>query len=207
MTTPQNDALDTRAQERLALFLLIGQAFFFGVALGLLYVVGNTLFLVDYGAAMLPYVYIALGIFVSLLFYGLATLQKRWSLNTLSVLTLSLFMSGTFLAWWRLSQPDARWVSFALMLAFPLGAQIFFVIIGGLAGRLLDVRQMKRLFSRIVSGAAGGVICGGLLATPLLNQVNKPEHLLPFAGIGVAIALLLMLVSLGRFQGRLTQQK
>ena len=71
MTTPQNDALDTRAQERLALFLLIGQAFFFGVALGLLYVVGNTLFLVDYGAAMLPYVYIALGIFVSLLFCSL----------------------------------------------------------------------------------------------------------------------------------------
>lgn len=207
MVKHQNDALDTRSQERLALFLLVGQAFFFGLALGLLYVVGNTLFLVEYGAEMLPYVYIALGILVSLLFYGLATLQKHWSLNTLSVLTLSLFTIGTFLAWWRLSWHDARWVSFALMLAFPLGAQIFFVIIGGLAGRLLDVRQMKRLFSRIVSGAAGGVICGGLLATPLLNQVNKPEHLLPFAGIGVAIALLLMLVTFSRFPGRLAPAK
>lgn len=61
------------------LTLLIGQSIFFGIGLSLWYVAANTLFLIDWGASRLPWVFIGVAIFVSLFSYGLTELQRRWS--------------------------------------------------------------------------------------------------------------------------------
>jgi hypothetical protein len=128
---------------RLILTLLIGQAFFLGVALALVDVAGNTLFLVDYGAEFLPYVYIITGVFVALIFFELAARQRRWILAQL----ISVVFIGQaifyFLARLALTLPNARWVSVALMMLFPLGLQLKAITLEGQADRLLDLRQRQ----------------------------------------------------------------
>ena len=69
-------------------------------------------------------------------------------------------------------------MSAVLLVLFPIALQLGFVFIGGQAGRLLDVRQMKELFPRIVSGFAVGFLVGGLLGIPLLALLGSTEHLL-----------------------------
>ena len=65
-----------------------------------------------------------------------------------------------------------------LLVLFPIALQMGFVFIGGQAGRLLDVRQMKELFPRVVSGFAVGFLIGGLLGIPLLALLGSTENLL-----------------------------
>ena len=60
---------------------------------------------------------------------------------------------------------------------FPIALQIGFVFIGGQAGRLLDVRQMKELFPRVVSGFAVGFLVGGAVEIPLLALLGSTENL------------------------------
>ena len=53
-------------------------------------------------------------------------------------------------------------MSAGLLVLFPIALQLGFVFIGGQAGRLLDVRQMKERFPRVVGGFSVGFLLGGL---------------------------------------------
>ena len=71
-----------------------------------------------------------------------------------------------YAASWLILVAGGVWVSAGLLVLFPIALQIGFVFIGGQAGRLLDVRQMKERFPRVVSGFAVGFLLGGLLGYP-----------------------------------------
>ena len=94
---------------------------------------------------------------------------------------------------------DGVWVSAVLLVLFPIALQVGFVFIGGQAGRLLDVRQMKALFPRIVSGFAVGFLVGGLLGIPLLALLGSTEHLLVATTAAQLAFLGLLLVTERRF--------
>ena len=87
-------------------------------------------------------------------------------------------MAALYAASWLILVAGGVWVSALLLVLFPIALQIGFVFIGGQAGRLLDVRQMKELFPRVVSGFAVGFLVGGLLGIPLLALLGSTEHLL-----------------------------
>ena len=80
-------------------------------------------------------------------------------------------------------------MSAGLLVLFPIALQLGFVFIGGQAGRLLDVRQMKERFPRVVGGFSVGFLLGGLLAFPLLALLGSTEHLL----LGTTVAQLAFL--------------
>ena len=71
------------------------------------------------------------------------------------------------------------------------------MFIGGQAGRLLDVRQMKEHFPRIVSGFAVGFFVGGLLGIPLLALLGWTEHLM-LVTTAAQVAFLVLLIVTGR---------
>lgn len=82
----QSESFDSHAQERTILFWLMGQGFFVIVALLLVYVASNAIFLSTFGAARIPLVYSATGVVASLLSYGgLVQLQQRWSLAKIAI--------------------------------------------------------------------------------------------------------------------------
>jgi HEAT repeat protein len=160
------------------LVLLIGQSFALGLTLALLIVAANALFLPEFGSGSLPYVYITVAILGSLVSYGYAELERRWSLPALSITTLIIVALFYLLSWLALTVSGYRWVPFALMVSFSLVIQMGFVILGGQAGRLFDVRQLKSLFPRIVLGFAMGFLVGGFLTAPLAALLGGTENLI-----------------------------
>ena len=178
--------------------LLTGQGFAFGVTLALLLVPANAIFLDVYGSEWLPATYIAVAVVGSGASALIARAARRTSLVRVATATLG-GLAALYAASWVILVADGAWMSAVLLVAFPIALQVGFVFIGGQAGRLLDVRQMKELFPRIVSGFAVGFLVGGLLGIPLLALLGSTEHLL-LATTAAELAFLgLLLVTERRF--------
>jgi AAA family ATP:ADP antiporter len=198
-TQAEEDSLLTR------LSLLIGQSFFLGLTLALLIVAAIALLLSTYGAGALPYVYIVVALLGSIAFYGFAEVQRRWTLIQVSVVTELLVAVFLALAGAGLVFAQAEWLAFAAMVAFSLIIQVGFVILGGQAGRLLDVRQITRHFPRIVGGFVVGFMVGGALVSPLQRWLGGTESLLLVAAASATVMLVLLLMTNSRFRVALSQ--
>ena len=83
-------------------------------------------------------------------------------------------LAALYAASWVILVAGGVWASAVLLVLFPIALQLGFVFIGGQAGRLLDVRQMKERFPRIVSGFAVGFLVGGLLVSPSSPCSDRP---------------------------------
>ncbi|MDX1523016.1 MAG: hypothetical protein R3264_15430, partial [Anaerolineae bacterium] len=191
-----------RSQTQLIVTLLFGQAFFLGATTALLYIASNTLFLVDFDPEFLPYVYIATGIVVSILFFGLTALQRHWSQVRLIAILLILEGLVFLLTRLALTLPNARWVSIFLMILFPLTVQLMVIILGGQVGRLLDVRETKRLYPIIFSGATIGFIITSLGSPFLVTLLTNVANLLVVAGVAVMLALVIFLATVRQFSDK-----
>ena len=194
-------SLSTEKDDLLSrLSLLIGQAFFLGLTLGLLVIAAIALLLSNYGAGALPYVYIAVAILGSLAFYGFAEAQRRWSFMQLSVFAELIVVAFLALIWAGLVFAQASWLAFVAMVVFSLLLQIGFVIVGGQAGRLLDVRQIKGYFPRIVAGFVVGFMVAGAIASPLQRMLGGTDQLLLVAAISALIMLIMLLATNVRYR-------
>ena len=181
---------------RTRLLLLGGQAVCLGLACAFLVVPASSVFLTVYGAQRLPYTYLTVavaGVVVSSL---MARAQRRLSLAALATTVLAAFTLVVAAAWAALSLAGAEWVTFPLLVLFPLSIPVGFVLVGAQAGRLLDVRQIKAHFPRVVAGFSIGFAVGGVTAARLVAVLGGPADLLlvdvaaglAFLGLAVATA-------------------
>ncbi len=186
MTTVISGSDVTRSSLRQRLLLLIGQGVSLGLMLAFVVITGMTLMLDTYGADAVPFVYIIVAVLGSLLFYGFGELQRRLVLPILSLGSLVMTTLFLVLTWVGLVLAEWQWLAFIVLVSFSLLIQIGFVVIGAQAGRLLDVREIKRYFPWIVSGFVFGFMVGGALATPVTNWNGRPADML-LAGAAVAL--------------------
>jgi HEAT repeat protein/ATP/ADP translocase len=191
--------------ERRALALLAGQAFFLGAAEALVYVAANTLFLVDFGSSHIPTVYIAVGVFVSLFFFGFAALQRRWSLLRLTLVAYLGEVACYLLGWLLLVVVGFWQISLALMVIYYLGVLILNIMVGGQAGLLLNVRQMKRLFPLIFACVIIGYIIGALVSPALLARLQRVADLLLVAAGCMLLVLAFFLLLFSQFREQLSR--
>jgi HEAT repeat protein len=180
--------------------LLIGQSFSLGAMLALLIITANSLFLVEFGAGALPYVYITVAVLGSLLSYGFTGLQRRWALPRLALATLTVTAAFLVAGWLGTTRLYTRWASFALIVSFSFLIQIGFILLGAQAGRLFDVRQIKRLFPRIVAGFVGGFMIGALLVPGLVRILGRTENVLLGATTAALLFLLFAFLTSRRFR-------
>jgi len=184
--------------ERAVIALLTAQAVSFGVMLALVVIPANTLFLDAYGAKWLPATYIAIAVFGTAASALIARAARRTTLVRVATASLSS-LAVLYAASWLILVAGGVWVSAALLVLFPIALQIGFVFIGGQAGRLLDVRQMKERFPRVVLGFSLGFLLGGLLGFPLLALLGSTEHLLLGATVAELVFVGLVLATERRF--------
>jgi hypothetical protein len=186
------------SQPRAVVRWLTAQAFAFGVTLALLIIPANSLFLDAYGSEWLPATYIAIALVGSAASALIARAARRTRLVRVAAVTLGAFalLFGTS---WAILAAGGAWASAVLLVLFPIALQIGFVFVGGQAGRLLDVRQMKELFPRVVSGFAVGFLIGGLLGIPLLALLGSTENLLLATTVAQLAFLGLLLLTEERF--------
>ena len=178
--------------------LLTAQALAFGVTLALLIIPANALFLDAYGSEWLPATYIAVAVFGSAGSALFARAARRTRLVRVATVSLGA-LAVLYAASWLVLLAGGVLVSAALLVLFPIALQVGFVLIGGQAGRLLDVRQMKEQFPRVVSGFAVGFFLGGLLGIPLLALLGSTEHLLVATTVAQGAFLGLLLATERRF--------
>ncbi len=182
----------TTGRLRSPVVLLAAQGVALGLLCGFVIIPASGIFLARYGSKGLPWVYLLVAVAGAVTSPALAWALRRWSLASVSVPVLASATAIVAGTWLGLELADATWLSFVLQVSFPMFLQLGFVFIGGQAGRLLTVRQMKEQFPRIVSGFVVGFFLAGLLAPPLLAIVGATERLL--AGTCVCALALLGLV-------------
>jgi hypothetical protein len=188
---------------RSRLFLLGGQTVSLGLMMAFLVVPASSLFLVEYGADALPYAYLAVagtGVLVSA---AMTRAQGSWSLARVSATLLVVYVVFVAVAWLLIIGSDAVWVTFPLLVLFPLSIPIGFVVVGTQAGRLLDIRQMKSHFPRIAAGFSVGFALGGLAAAGLVGVLGGPENLLAFDLLAALGFLALVVETSRRFPAQL----
>ncbi|NOX61696.1 MAG: hypothetical protein GXP42_07095 [Chloroflexi bacterium] len=190
--------------ERRVVLMLAPQGFFYGMALALVYVGGSALFLSAFGAEGVPYAYIAMGAFASLLFFGLAASLRRWPLVVVGGVTYAAMMFSVLGLRVMLMTQLKFVAAFVALMMFPLGEQILLVILGRQAGQLLDVRQMKRRFPLIVASYIAGFVTAAFGASALTNALGGSENLLILSGAAMMASTLFFGVALRRFGDKLS---
>ncbi len=189
----------------LRLALLMSQSLWLGITLALVIIIGNALFLADFGSRALPYVYLTVAAAGILLTVGLGAAQRRWNLLQQAIATLSALALFYLLGWFGLTSLRMRWVSFTLLVSFFLVIRLGFVFLGGQAGRLLDLRQIKRLFPLIVSGFVMGFLLGALAVPMVVGLLGSPEQAVLAMAVATLIWLAFLIVTGRRFGAELSQ--
>ena len=182
---------------RSRLILLGGQTISLGLMMAFLVVPASSVFLAVYGATVLPYTYLCVAVAGVAVSAMMTRAQRRWSLAVVAVMVLAAYAVMVSAAWAALQFADATWVTFPLVVLFPLSIPVGFVLVGTQAGRLLDVRQMKAYFPRVVAGFSVGFALGGLAAARLVGLFGGPANLLAIDAV-VAIAFLVLVVITAR---------
>ena len=182
---------------RTRLLLLGGQTAALGLTVAFLVVPASAVLLHTYGAKTLPYVYLAVAAAGVLVSWAMRRAQTRLSLATLAITVLGSYVVLVAAGYLVLAVADQKWVAFPLVVLFPLSIPVGFVLVGAQAGRLLDVRQMKEYFPRIVGGFSVGFAAGGLLAAWLVQVLHGPDGLL-LVDLAVALAMLALVAETAR---------
>lgn len=179
---------DLRAGEGRLVALLILVAFWLGLAYALVDTASTALFLSRIGAGALPQLYLAAAVVVPLVGAGFGWLSGRVPLGALATgalggLTLSLA------ALWAATHTGAPVPAVVgLLLWSRVFSALLAVMLWSLAGRILHVRQTKRLYGVIASGDSLARILGYALVPLLIGRLGI-VNLLVLAGAGLLAAI------------------
>lgn len=177
--------------------LLTAQTFTLGLLSAYIIIPASGLFLAAYGAGALPWVYLAVAVFAGLGTPLLTSALRARPLASVAVTVLGALAALIAGVWIGLEATGAAWLSVVLQIVFPLVLQVGFVFIGGQAGRLLTVREMKERFPTIVAGFGAGFLLAGLVAPLLLDALGATERLLALTSAS-ALALVALVAETRR---------
>jgi len=206
-------ALNIEVRERGIVLSLLAQSVFLGIFAGSLDVGANSLFLESYSAELMPRAFMFSGLVGILFTTAYAALQKRIPFKLFTILNffVVLVFTGLLRLGYYIDSSDER---LAFVLLVMMGPLILVSLLGfwGTAGRYFSLREGKRLFGLIDTGAVVGMIVA-FYAVPLLLQVNfKVYDTLLIGAGGLLLAMIVQLITLRRFQfapqaGRDREQK
>jgi ATP:ADP antiporter, AAA family len=186
--------LNIKSGEEGKVGLLLIYSFFIGITLALFYTASNTLFLQDFQAKDLPYVYILSGIIGYALWFITSRLKKYLSGTKLIIAYLLLLLFSFLFFGLGVQLFPGKSLSFAMLIWFGVLLYIKAVAFWGVAGRLFDLQQGKRLFGLITSGEViSGIIA--FFSIPLMMKSLKPEDLVIISFFSISIALSILLLS------------
>ncbi|HZG66323.1 MAG TPA: Npt1/Npt2 family nucleotide transporter, partial [Herpetosiphonaceae bacterium] len=171
--------------------VLLAHSLCAGVGQTLTQTAGFSLFLSEYSIRLLPFVYFGVTVAAVTVTLAMLHLQRRVSFSSLMLGAVGLIVVVLIAFRVALGLPGARWVAIALPIWYRVMYALMNVEFWGVAGRLFNVRQGKRLFGLIASGEVTGSALSGL-ATPLLVTAFGTSNLLVVA----ILAMLGALVSL-----------
>lgn len=179
-------------QKKVVLFTTL--SFF---CLGLPRVITNAaafaIFLREFDASLLPYTYLGAALVVPAVGAGYLWLQRR--LSVWSLLVVALWFDIAVLAIVRLGLASSLSQAFVVALAIWVEVEwvIAALVFWGLAQRLFNIREAKRLFGIIGAGEPAAIVVGGSLISFLL-AVMATEDLVLVSMLAMAVSSAVVLV-------------
>lgn len=150
------------------------------------------LFLTEFDAQALPYVYVGMGLVVALLSFLYLKLSERLPLSRLLLANTGFLLVMLLGFRLGLGLSSAPWLTFALPIYYETLFALTNLAFWNLAGRLFTVRQGKRLFGLVTAGEQAAVVLGGLLVPMLVGRIGT-ANLLVVAAISIGGVLVLLL--------------
>lgn len=183
------DAFNIRPGEGLIIALLSGYSFLGGVFQAYYISLANAAFLAEFGVDYLPRGYLVTGVVGYLVGSWLARLQGRLAFTRLIAfaLVLPLVLVCLFrLSFWLAPGP---WLTFVMFVCIGPFISLVYFVFRALIGRLLNLRQSKRLFGLISSGDVLSAIIGFFSVPLVIALLGDVIELLLVAGMALALAL------------------
>ena len=145
----------------------------------------------------LPYAYLAVAASGVVVSAAIRRAQARSSVVVVALEVLTAYLVLVTGAWLVLITSDALWVTFPLLVLFPLSIPLGFLIIGAQAGRLLDVRELKAHLPRVVAGFSVGFGIGSLTSAWLAPALGNPAQLLGLS-VGATSVMIVLVATTAR---------
>jgi len=194
--------LNIRGEEARPVFLLMAFSFFIGLSLTFYFTASNAIFLKHFPSRMISFSYIASGIVVYIAWWLLSRIDRKLSVSYqilikiffvfISVLTISL---GVWIY-------DTPWLAFVMFTWVRVLVYITLVTFWGLAGKIFNMRQGKRIFGLIGVGEVISIIIG-YFSVPLILHFLKAPDLLFLSSSALLICLILVIIILRHFREQL----
>jgi hypothetical protein len=195
-------AFDVRAGEGTPILFLMSFSLCAGMFMALFFTAANASFLARFEIRTLPYAYIASALVGVLVTSGFSLLGRRAGFSALLVRSLVGVAALLFLGWLGLRFVDAPWLSFLLFVWIDPLFTLVDLGFWGLAGRLFDLQQAKRLFGLVSSGEVVSAIVGFSLVPALLG-VGSVSLLVLIAAGAVGGCALIGALAARRFRRRM----
>ncbi len=144
---------------------LIALSFFRGLAAVFFDAPANTLFISEFGAERLPYVYLCAAGSSLLLGFAYSKLGASFSPTYVLRATLGVILLSILFFYTSLLLTRSHWVIMGLMIWKEAIFMLSNIVMWAAAGYLFNIRQGKRLFGLVASGGIlASIIGGGLVA-------------------------------------------
>lgn len=187
--------------------LLFLHSFFLGIYISVSFVPANSVFVHHFGSDKLPLAYIVSGIAGYLVTFVYSQVQKRLNSRTLFVGALAFITLISIASRVALPFVEEKWLSFFVFVwAWPFGALIT-TETGGLALRLLNLRQIKRLFGPISIGGVFSAVLGYIAIPMIMPFLSHVYDLLLIAALGPVAAIVMIYIIYKRFPNKPPKEK
>jgi ATP/ADP translocase/HEAT repeat protein len=158
--------------------LLLLYYFLLGGAFNFVQTAAFSLFLVEFNAQTLAYVYIANALVVPLITTVYLRLGRRISFPTLLAVNLGFLLVLVIAFRIGLGISGTSWFVFALPILFQILVNLGNLSFWPLAGRLFNVRQSKRLFGLVGAGQWIAIVLTGFLIPSLVSWIGTVNLLI-----------------------------
>ena len=198
--------LNLEKGEGLLVLLPIIYSFFVGAAIAFFVTSVTSLFLNSFDRESLPISFVVAGVFVLLMGRAFSFLQLHFRFSRVLLIALGFLLVSTlsFLVFYYIF--NLAWLIFVLYAWIRVFAYIHGVTFWGLAGRLFDLRQAKRLFGLITGGEVFASILS-FFSIPFLLRHISTESILFISGSFLLFGFLLLLFIVRKFRVQLRQVK
>ena len=192
-----------RPDESKPVLFMMTFSFFVGLSMTFYFAAANAIFLKHFQPAMIPVSFMVSGVLIYLAWWFFSRID-RWLSFTTQILAKMAFLFITVLAIsigvWIF---NSSWFIFILYTWIRILVYISLVSFWGLAGKLFNIRQGKRIFGLIGTGEVISIIIG-YFSVPIILRFIKAADLLFLSSASLLICLVLAVIIMRTFRVQLT---
>jgi HEAT repeat protein len=185
--------LGVQEGERRSASLMTLHSLFMGFSTVLFETAASALFLHDFGAAALPWVYIAAAVLNTVTGVAYSAVRQRVSFGALMAGTVLFLLVSVAGLRGALALTGAPWLSFVLLVFYRVLSILTDLEYWATAARLYNVRQAKRLFGLVGSGEVVARIVGAFSVPFLLHLFGRVDQLILLSALALGGCLAVLL--------------